>query len=313
MSMKFGRAYCVEIDEAVSPYRARELYTDEDGDRFGSQLTFRCEDPACRARLTPVGIYMVRKSKRALHFRSNEEHQPGCAFMVGAGGGGARGGAAQGDDYKPNYFPTQLDLDPRKRSPAGGTAGQDDDDGAGSGMSGGYQGGARATGRKTGSRTRYLDLVVDCFLSGDEQGLRGLLTIGGKTRPFARFFKKIPFFADERGLIYYGPIDRLSIYAGKQGIGIRFSQTAKSGDTRLRVWVNIPQDVIDRASRKTAFLAEMEELKQAVENREEVLAFFVGAYPEKKSVAGPDGAEFDLYSATLASIHHLSLAFAKDA
>ncbi|WP_461309427.1 hypothetical protein [Azonexus hydrophilus] len=69
------------------------------------------------------------------------------------------------------------------------------------------------------SKQSYLDLVVDCFLSGDEDGKKGNLTISDKTKPFGRFFKKIQYFGDEAGLIYY--IDDLKIYKGK-GIGLRF-------------------------------------------------------------------------------------------
>lgn len=35
MPMKFGRAYCDELEESISSYKAREIYTDEDDDNYG--------------------------------------------------------------------------------------------------------------------------------------------------------------------------------------------------------------------------------------------------------------------------------------
>lgn len=309
MSMKFGRAYCEELGVLVSPYRARELYTDEDSEFYGKELTFGCEDPNCRAHLTPVGIYMVRKSKRALHFRTKEDHKAGCGLLKPGDGGKVRKPSEREDDYKPTNFPTELDLNPPKRKGGGSSSagGDDGDEGVGGGSSGGYSGGEK---RKTNSRTRYLDLVVDCFLSGDEDGKKGNLTIAGKTKSFCRFFKKVQYFGDEAGLIYYGPIDDLKIYNGK-GIGLRFVDSVWVEKRPYRIWVHISQEVIDSSSRKKSFMAEIAELKKAVDAKEEVVAFFVGATPGKTAVEMKGGATFDLYSAELSSVNHLSLAFAR--
>lgn len=309
MSMKFGRAYCEELDDLVSPYRARELYTDEDGTHYGEELTFDCEDPNCRVRLTPVGIYMVRKSKRALHFRTKENHKAECGFLQLGAGGKARKPPEREDDYKPTNFPTELDLNPPKRKGNGGSGSGDDDGGEESsgGSHNGHSGGDR---KNTNSRTRYLDLVVDCFLSGNEDGKKGNLTIAGKTKPFGRFFKKVQYFGDEAGLVYYGSIDDLKIYNGK-GVGLRFTDSVWVEKRAYRIWVHVSQEVIDSSRRKKSFMAEIAELKKAVDNKEEVVAFFVGAYPVKTAVELKDGTTFDLYSAELSSINHLSLAFAK--
>ena len=147
-------------------------------------------------------------------------------------------------------------------------------------------------------------------MADDEQGLKGSLTIDGKTKAFARFFKKVQYFGDERGLIYYGPIDDLKIYNGKS-VGLRFVDRAWEENRPHRVWVHISEEVIDGSCRKRAFLAEMAELKRAVDAKEKVTAYFVGAYPEKKNVEGRDGTTFDLYSAELSDVNHLSLTFTK--
>lgn len=311
MVMKFSRAYCDQTGKTLSPYQARELYTDEDGERFGQQLTFLCEDKKCRTRLTPVGIYMARKSKRALHFRTKDEHSIDCGFMETAGVDGKhRRPSDTEDEFKLTDFPTELDLKPRKRKSNGSSVPPDDFDGDGDASGGG---GAASDGggkRQTRTRTRYLDLVVDCFLSGDENGKQGQFTIDGKTKQFVRFFKKVQYFGDETGLIYYGTIDDLKRY-GSKGVGLRFADSVWVDKRPYRVRVFVPQEKIDESRRKKAFLAEIDELEKAVNAKEEVIAFFVGAYPVRKKVELSGGKTFDIYSAELSTIDHLSLAFAK--
>lgn len=308
MVMKFGRAYCEQLGETLSPYQARELYTDEDGDHYGQVLNFLCEDENCRSNLTPVGIYMTRKSKRALHFRTKDEHKIGCDFIeVDCADGRSRRPSLHEDDYKLSNFPSEFNLNPPKRKASGGASTIDNDDGPGStgGRAGGSGGGIR---RKTNSKTRYLDLVVDCFLSGDDESKKGLFTIEEKTKPFYRFFKKVEYFGDEVGLIYYGAIDKLELYPGI-GVGIRFAKRAKVDDSYFRIWANISLIKIDQSRRKKAFMTEITELRKALVENEEVLAFFVGAYPMKKAITLREGDTFDIYEAELSSIDHLSLAF----
>lgn len=312
MAMKFGRAYCVERDDLVSPYTARAIYTDEDDLHCGVELTFKCEDPICRANLTPVGIYMLRKSKRALHFRTRDEHTVNCSFLKLASSEISQSGGRQGDGdaYKPTIFPTELDLNPPKSRSVSGTKSSvdsGDDDASSAGGGGLYRGDGK---RRTSTRTLHLDHIVDCFLSGDEAGKKGKLTVAGKTKQFGRFFKRIRYFTDEEGLIYYGSVDRLIIYPG-QGIGLRFADSVWVEDRSYRVWVYVPQDVLDASRKKINFLKEVAELQKAVEAKEEVIAFFVGVYPVKTAVEIKDREPFDVYRAEVASVNHLSLAFSE--
>lgn len=306
--MNLGRAYCNELGGTLSPYRAREIYTDEDDDHFEKQLTFLCEDEKCRKKLTPVGIYMQRKSKRALHFRAKNGHEINCGFLRDLNNGGKiRRPAEHEDHYKPTYFPTELDLDPPRRKNQVKTPSSTSADIESAAIEGGsiVNGDER---RKTKTKTRYLDLVVDCFLSGDDESKNGYFTIAGKTKKFYQFFKKIQYFGDETGLIYYGTIDKLNIYNKGFGIGIRFTNSHIADKKRTRIWLNIPQDCIDESRRKTAFLNEIAELKKAVDEGESVDAFFVGASPSKVLIE-KDGNSFDSYSADLKSVDHLSLVF----
>ncbi|WCM19792.1 hypothetical protein NDK50_20655 [Paraburkholderia bryophila] len=312
MAMKFGRAWCEDAGEALTPYRARELYTDEDSEYYGRELTFRCEDKDCRVRLTPVGIYMTRKSKRALHFRTRDEHHPDCDLVQrGSSGTKVRRPSDGEDDYKPTDFPTEFLLNPPKRKGTGSGTGGDGGEGTDGGTTGGSgTGGGGSGGRQTSTKTRHLDEVVDCFLSGDEGSKLRRFTIGDKTKPFARFFKRVQFFGDEMGLIYYGPVDALKVYKDK-GVGLRFAESVWIDKKPYRIWVYVPQERIDASRKRKAFVAEMAELEKAIAANEEVLAFFAGAYPERVTIGKPDGTSFDLYRAELVSVDHLSLTFAR--
>ncbi|ERS88447.1 hypothetical protein Q672_10565 [Marinobacter sp. EVN1] len=312
MPMKFGRAYCEELQEPISSYKAREIYTDEDDERFGKRLTFSCEDCVCRARLTAVGVYMPRKSKRALHFRSLEDHVPECGFLRGNATRGAdRGDGRQEDDFKITQFPTELDLTPRRRTRAGAkpSASTESSDGSAPGR-GRDVNGESVSRRRTSTRTRYLDYVVDCFLSGDEDSKKKDFTVAGKTKAFRQFFKRIRYFQDEQGLIYYGAIDKLKVYKNK-GVGLRFVEYIWSGERKQRVWAYIPQEHIDGSSRRRAFLAEMQELESAMAAKEVVEAYFVGAYPQLEIIQRDDGKAFESYKAELSRVDHISLRFAK--
>lgn len=123
-------------------------------------------------------------------------------------------------------------------------------------------------------------------MSGDEDSKARQFTIDGKTRVFARFFKKVQYFGDETGVIYYGAVNALKVYKGK-GVGLRFTEPVWIDRKKYRVRVYVPQERIDDSRRRKAFLAEMGELEKAVAVGEEVLAFFVGAYPERETVEKP--------------------------
>jgi hypothetical protein len=319
--MKLSQAFSELAQCSVSAYEARDLYTDEDSTFFGKLLTFRCEDPACRVPLTPVGVYMTRKSKRVLHFRTGVGQHHVCGVAPPASpSGSARAMDSIDDEYQVTQFPTELDLSPRRRartelnieSPVTNVesaAGEPSASAAAATVD--ATNGVlsdRTVPRRTATRTRYLDYVVHCFLSDDDVSKQRLFTIAEKTKPFARFFKKIQFFGDEAGLIYYGAIDELKRY-NNAGIGLRFTQRVWVDQKPFRIRAYLSQEHIDASPRKRAFLAEIEELEQAVKIGEEVHAYFVGAYPTLKTLTSKQGETFSIYSADLISVDHLSLVF----
>ena len=314
--MKFARAFSPELNESVTPYQARELYTDEDSPFFEQKLRFLCEDKDCRAKLTPVGIYMTRKSKRALHFREDEPHSLRCEYCDDKHGGKRTPvPGQQEDDFKLTDFPTELLLDPPKRRPGsgGGTAtGGDGGDGSRTKSTGGIPGSDAP--RKTSSKTRYLDQVVDCFLYGDDSAKNNKFTIGDKTKPFSKFFKSVKFLTDGQGYIYHGEVDSLKPYSNAESLGIKFTEKHWNSNKKpLTVWVYISKETIDKSRRKKFFRAEVQELEKAINNGEKVRCFFVGTNPHIQSNPSKfnDGT-YETVNDELQSNDHISFVFEKD-
>jgi predicted transglutaminase-like protease len=65
--MKYDKAYCVEINEYLTIYQARDLHFDELDDFDGNNVTFRCPNEDCRkeedATLTTFNL-TARKYKK---------------------------------------------------------------------------------------------------------------------------------------------------------------------------------------------------------------------------------------------------------
>lgn len=313
--MKFDRAFSPELNESVTPYQAREFYTDEDSPFFEQKLRFLCEDKDCRAKLTPVGIYMTRKSKRALHFREDEPHTLKCGYCNDRLGGKRNTAPGQHeDDFKLTNFPTELVLEPPKRKlGSGGTVtGGDGGDGSGTKSTGGASGSDAP--RKTSSKTRYLDQVVDCFLYGDDSEKNNKFTIGDKTKPFSKFFKSVKFLNDGAGYIYHGEVGSLNPYSNAESLGIKFAEKPWDPNKRPNAaWVYISKETIDKSRRKKFFRAEVQELKKAIDKGEKVRCFFVGTNPHIKNNPSKfsDGT-YDTVNDELLSIDHISFVFEKD-
>lgn len=79
-------------------------------------------------------------------------------------------------------------------------------------------------------------------------------------------------------------------------------------ESSVRGW--LPMDLRQPRVR-LAFLAEVAELERPIVAGEEVLEFFVDAYPKRATIEKPNDTSFDLYRAELESVGHRSLTFAK--
>jgi hypothetical protein len=306
---KFDTAYCRELDSAVSPYAARELYFNETTEYFGRKLIFACSDSLCRAPLVAVNIYTARRPKQALHFRT----RPGCAHhedceyqppIVAVPARLAPGREPWG--YKHTRYPSEFLLHPAENSRHPGLRIEEREylgEPAGRSKSSAAEG---RNPRDSILRTSSLDAVVDCFLNAPEEDLKKHpLTIAGKTHYFRNWFKRIQYFEDAAGLIYWGPVDQMKKYGSDYRV--RFANYLWENEQKLRIYIYIKGSTIDAYSKRRLF---REQLDGFIGSNSEILCFFVGAYPQRTEV-NYDNRTWEQYDVPIEQLDHLVFTFAK--
>jgi hypothetical protein len=315
--MKFDKAYCIELDEVVTPYAARDRHFNESGEWYLQKLNFLCEDKRCRAKLTGVNIYSIKRIKMPLHFRTwrDCEHSLSCEIVKseGAQQSGGRGGRNIGEGemgYKPSHFPNVFLLERPLKSSESLTDREPDSGGESRVKAARQRGGRHASGDEKFSPvvTSFLENVVDCFNAATAEELRThLLTIDGKTLSYRRFFKKIIYFQDGPGLIYYGPVEEVKSYGGD--FRIRFRERIWDGDKKFRISIYLRKELIDAYRRSRLFRDTLAAMK---ESNEEIECFFVGAYPELVTIRHmKEGVEvvFEEYKVDITNLDHLVVTF----
>lgn len=314
--MKFDKAYCVELDEVVTPYAARDCHFDETGELYLQYLNFRCEDALCRTALTGVNIYTVRRIKKPLHFRTwpDGEHTPECLIVKrippkGTRPGRGRGGGGGGGGFKPSYFPDVFLLERPARVVKGG-AGLARGEGLARTHSGARPGAGHSRGGEGTSEyvTSFLENVVDCYNSASHEDLRShYLRIGKIRKTYDQMFKRTIYFKDGPGLIYYGPVDQVRNYGGD--FSIRFRQFIREGEKRIRMSIYLKKALIDGYRRSRLLRQTLQDMSTG---GGEIVCYFVGAYPQpkkvKRLVEGVE-TEFDAYEVTINNLDHLVVTF----
>lgn len=256
--MKFERAYCKEVDKVITPYIARELYFNEDSQFYGEKLEFLYEDKQCRKILIPVGIYLQKRTKRALHFRSKDalEHICGKNNKIEGHSGKDVG---TDDPFKITRYPSELILNPSKSS--GGKIGGidvDDMDITNPNKTSNSIGSGTST-KEIRYKISSFEHLVDCYLSGDKKVLETMeFTINGKTKKFYNFFKKIKYYFDEEGLIYYGEISGIKKYGENYAIYFKDNAWVENAYRTVSIYIN--NELIDKFGKKKIFKDQLEEL-----------------------------------------------------
>lgn len=278
--MKFERAYCIELKRIITPYTARELYFDEDGEFFGTKLNFQCEDKECRKELISVGTYREKKTKRALHFRSKDakEHICNCNDESKDKSGKKLG---KDDSFKVTKFPEEFILNPPKTKNMGGSINEIDEEEGNKSNKATNSAGLGISTKYNKYRISSFEHLVDCFTSGDEKILKNQnLTINGKTKNFVKFFKPVKYYKDEEGLIYYGKVGSIKKYG--KNYSIYFEDRVHIDGEYKHISIYITEELIDKFSRRKLFRQQLDDLIENI-NDVNINCYFVGVYPEVKT------------------------------
>ena len=118
---------------------------------------------------------------------------------------------------------------------------------------------------------------------------------------FRNFFKRIRYFSDEEGLIYWGNIKGIKKYG--QNYSIKFKNTAKYNNKELFISIYIENETIEKYRKRRLF---REQINALVESTEEILCFFVGAYPRLVDVPKKDGTTFLAFNVDVQNLDHIA-------
>ena len=301
--MKFSKAYCTELNKNISPYEAREYYFDEGSEFYQKKLTFKCEDSICRADLVAVNIYNKIRAKKASHYRTRPktDHLDECCFFAEDKEiSGRAEDAKNSEKFKRLKFPSEFLLERPEIISDGKRVRVTEVTENSAKITRNTKPANNQTNKESTIKTSCLDHLVDCFLIGKQSDLKNnLLTINGKTKYFKNFFKKIEYFKDEEGLIYYGKIKELKPYGKNYSIGFK-SWVDFEGKSRS-ISIYLEENLI-KNYRKHKLL--LEQLNEMANSGEEIMCFFVGAYPKID-----EGVDFKPLKVEIRNLDHIALIY----
>jgi len=276
--MKFETAFCKELNKYITPYEAHNLYFDENSEYFSKRLSFTCPGEKCRIPLTPVAIYIPENTQIKKHFRTkaNHKHHKDCNYF-----------------YKPPIpkgdvvLPGGLILAPKESGPAPPPP---------------------PPGEIHRPKTSFFEKIIDAYEEYDEEILKKHdLTIGSKTKKYFYFFKKIEYFEDEKGLIYFGKVKNLKKYG--KNYRIDFTQWAWIDKKRVPISIYLEYDLIKKYNKKDQFLKILEFL---TDFKGDIMCYFFGTYPEMKFIKNGNKS-FHALNVQIENLDHIVFEFDKEA
>ena len=302
--MKFEKAFCEELNQPITPYLARELFFDEENEYYNKKLNFKCPDDRCRAKLIGVRIYNPKRPKKALHFRTKDDHINGCSGVVRKNRGNNNKNIKGEEGFKVTRFPEVFLLERPKLIRKGTVSNEvkiDDELSINESINN-----SGKEEKKSILKTSSLDHIVDCYLNGDKSIISAqTLSIGDKTKYFKNFFKHIKYFQDEEGLIYWGEIREIKKFG--TNYKLIFKDKPWFDGENLQLSIYIKNEIIEKYRKRRLFRTQIEDL---LGSDLEILCFFVGVYPQVKSLS-KNNTTFNILDVELEHLDHISLTFDK--
>lgn len=307
--MKYDKGYSELLDDCLTIYQIRELNFDEEVDYDSEQDNFYCPDRGCRLKqgkfstLTTVNAKKV-KYKKTPHFKDTPStiHSDSCPYAVVASEFVyVDPNDSKIEGTKITDYPTEFLLERRKYKKKKRPESDGDQDGSGA-TSITKATGKKDTGgvRKSPNTTSVFEHIVECFLlnQDDKEKLKSMpLTMGKVSGNYNFFFKKIRYFRDREGLIYWGRIKQIKDY--KYSFAIIFED--RVSDLTISVYIN--KSTIQSYHKQKYFT---DKIREIISSGEDTNCFFLGAYPEIKTVKN-SGAEFYVYNVEITNLDHFLL------
>lgn len=307
--MKYDKAYSELFEECLTIYEVRELNFDENSDYNSDQDNFYCPDNQCRlmkdkqAVLTTVNANKV-KYKKTPHFKDTPStvHIKSCPYLADESSiVYVDPKSAKEEGTKTTEFPIVFLLERKKYSKKEKSETNDflvEDDPKlkeKTRSTTGVQG-----GKKSPNTTSVFEHIVEGFLSkrNNNESLKDMpLSIGGVTANYNYFFKKIRFFQDREGLIYWGRVKKIKDYV--HSFSIEFEDRVSN----IKITAYLDKNTIQNYYKKKYFT---DKLRSLISEGDKVDCFFLGAYPKLKKVNAGEK-EFDVYNIDITNLDHFLL------
>jgi hypothetical protein len=303
--MKYDAAYCSLIKDKLTIYEVRDLNFDETDDYDSDNSIFLCPDDECREELGEKAKLSVVNAKRRKyiktpHFKDTPStlHREKCPY-------GNLTQSINTDDpasthtegLTEHHFPTEFIPRRRKYYKRVQKKTIGENEGLDIGVSKSRPSKNQSRGKST-NRTSVLEHIVECYVSNiDNKDIltKMPLTIEGLKLSYWSFFKKIKYFQDRQGLIYWGKVRAIKDYDFSFRVDFADRVNEKS------VCLYIRKNVLDSYRKKGVFL---EEIREAIQDNSEKYCFFYGIYPENKKVKNSES-QFEVYNAEVVNIDHI--------
>lgn len=307
--MKYDKGYSDLLGECLTIYEVRELNFDEYSDYNSDQDRFYCPDSDCRLEkgkksvITTVNANKV-KYKKTPHFKDMPStiHRELCPYTVDENSivyvdpTGSKKEGMKATGYPTEFLLERMKCTKKKKPTTDGIP-----------FDGEAKEKTKATNKKNiiGSKkspntTSVFEHIVECFLSSqnDREALKAMpLTISGVTATYNYFFKKISYFKDREGLIYWGCVKDIKDYT--HSFGIVFED--RVSNTSIRAYIS--KSTIQNYRKKKYFT---DKIRSLILDGDDVNCFFLGSYPELKKVKKYEN-EFNVYNVDIVNLDHFLL------
>lgn len=312
--MTFEVAYCKELDANVTAYKARrEFFSQEDSEL---KYSFRCPDVNCNVEFTSVNVFTLGKFKHKPHFRTwkNKDHSPACTVVL------ENSKLHDQETTKTSEHGTKVKNVPHKfilsrtsKENTETSRKEQDYDDEGDLVSRNKSSALTRNQQQAIITTSYLENIVDAYQEMDnEERMQNYIELNGESRTYARTFKDIRYCQDGQNYIFYGEVDHIKVYGQDQkNYGIKFKDPVWIDNKPYKVYIYITDELISKYRMRRLFRSTIEEFANIDFAKNSAECFFVGAYPEIKTITYKEST-FDVLSVEITNLDHIVFKFKEE-
>lgn len=316
-NVTFPKAYCVQLQKIISIYEVKEYYFDQDNIHFNIKYDYTCPDTNCRAKMTPINAYKIKKPAQALHFRKlpSSEHE-NCTYKNIMDNPDISEQDAESQIKKKLQFdiPNKFLLNrPSRTSNGESEAGSKmhTPDAMPSHINRNTNYGNKNSDTQEHATTQ-LERLVDVFINPlyTSEFIRKnkirLTLPDGISRYFDNCFKHVKWFQrEEAPFIFYDALDEIKTYGKgyKIFLSTKIFDIEKEKPVARKISIYISPVLIQQYRFRNQFLTSINEI---IGNRLEssTTVYFTGVYPTLVPIPGTN---YYTYSIELQSLAHLLL------